>query len=234
MNILFELEDKVKEQFLDNPLDENMYSVIKDLTEKILVVKKLVSNREDVDQVSHDYAVNLWIRICEGYVVEHWTKYIMLNLSSTLHAYYKSNNKSQIQITISDPVDKEMFVETLYGSSFSNDYVRKFEMDDYLTTLYIEIKNDVLKYSRTTNIVLNRKLYLSVLANLFKEKSLVSLSDDQSDYVSFICKLVRQSIYVKSVDIINNKEFMPLAQIVKSYNEGTMKTAKYDTENKEN
>lgn len=214
MNILIKLELEVKKQYQENPYDENMYLTIKKLAEKILVVKKLISNKEDVDQVSHDYAIKLWLRVCDGFVVDHWTKYIMLNLSNTLYEYYRYHNKPSIDIQIIDPVDREEFVTTMFGSSDRNMYVRKFEIEDYLSTLYIYIKDLVLKYSRTSNIVYNRKLFISVISNLFQEKSLVGVNDDR-EYVNFICKLVKHSVYYQSIETMNNKEYKSLSTLIK-------------------
>jgi len=214
MNILVKLELDVKAQFAKNPYDENMYVVLRTLTEKILVVKNLVTDREDVDQVAHDYAINLWLRLCNGVVINNWTKYIMLNVSSTLYNYYKAHNRTQIETTILDPVAKDSFITKMYGSSNRNEYIRKFELEDYLQTLFEEIKVDVLRFSRTTNIVFNRKLYLSVIANFFNEKAVIGLSEDYASYVDFICKLVRKSIYEKSMETLNNHEYSTLQAII--------------------
>lgn len=215
MNILIKLELKVKEQFAINPYDENMYTVLKALTEKILVVKRLVNNRADVEKVAHDYASGLWLRVCSGVVIDHWTKYIMLNLATTLDKYYKSNNRSKVDVIIADPVDRDHFMTAMYGSSNRNEYVRRFELEEFLTTLYQEIATMVLRYSRTSNVVFNRKLYLSVLTNMFTDRGLIGLSDEQRIYVEFIVKLVRNAIYHHSLEMINNHEFKSLSTILK-------------------
>lgn len=215
VNILFQLEDRVKQQYATDYLDEQMYVVLRDLTEKIIMVRGLISVRSDAAQVAHDYALALWVRVCGGVVIGHWTKYIILNLSTPLHNYYKSNGKRPIDLLIEDPVDESSFIESMYGAANTNEYIRTFEVEDYLDTLYLSVRDTVLKYSRTTNIVMNRRLYLAVLANLLQEKSLAGLSPDHADYVEFLTKLVRLTVYNNSLDTISNPTYQSLAKILR-------------------
>jgi hypothetical protein len=220
LNILIRLEQDVKNQYAKDPYSEEMFFAIKALAEKILVVKRLVNTREAVNMIAHDYAARLWVRICDGVEIRHWTKYIMLNITALVQAHIKESKHSPIAIVISDPIDEEAFITTMYGSSNYNEYIRTFELKDYLVSLYENIKTIVLKYSNKTDIVFNRYLYLSVLANLLSERSLIGLSDEYEPYVNLIVKLVRRELYNSSLGDLNNRGFDSISKILKLDKEG--------------
>lgn len=216
MNILAKLELDVKKQFELDPFDENMYLTIKRLTEKILVVRRLIEKREDVEVVAHEYATVLWTRICHGVVIDHWIGYILLNILTPLHDYYDIKETDKDDLVLTDPVDRESFTTTMYGPSDTREYVRTFEVEDYLSSLYLDIRDDVLKFSRYTDININRLLYLSVLSNLVSEKSVIGLPDEYAEYVEFLTKLIRRSTYQKALESVGNPMFQSISEVLSS------------------
>lgn len=214
MNILFKLEDDVRKQFEKDPCSEEMFFAIKALAEKILVVKKMLNTREAVEMIAHDYATRLWLRVCDGTVINHWTKYIMLNLTSPVFNYGKESRQNSIVATVTDPIDAETFINAMYGSSNYNEYIRAFELKDYLLTMYIDIKDSVLKYSNCADVVFNKYLYLSVLNNLFTERALIGLSDEHDAYVKMIVRLIKKDLYTQSIEDLNSVGFNSIAKIL--------------------
>ena len=156
---IIKLESDVKLQFENDRSDANMYTTIKRLTEGILVTKRLTTNSSETDEISHEVATDLYIKINKEdnpLIVYAWTKYIMRSIKGYIREYLKYN-KYKEDIVIRDPIDRREFMRSSYGSlgliNTSGDLVDTINeipmLIDEFYDKYIRYSKEYYKYKST-------------------------------------------------------------------------------------
>lgn len=201
---VYDLERELKQQYLEDKYSPRMYQAIKNLAEKILVVKHIATTKEQVFTISHEYADYLYGKVVGGLEVSAWTKYIMLGLRTYTSKYWNSNRK--VVIEVKDIVDQKKLVENCFSI---NSYTEadRVEMEEYLNTISLFILKRVLELSRYTDTLLNRQIYLSVLVSIFRDKViLLGVPEKLEYYVEFLVKVIRVNLYKDMRSVIKCDE----------------------------
>ncbi len=194
---IIELESIVKEIYAKDKTSPELYTALKDLAERILVLKKLVKTRSEVEEISHNLATDFYLRISSGELeVVCWTKYIQLTLLTYRNMHYSDTSKCQI--VVDDASILHDFSNQLYSSSkFNLQRESSMEVDDYIKSIpdFLLIQFDkIVRYNKNT--VEYTEVLISVLTSIIRKEYIVVNPHiyDDVEYVEVVVKCLMRRL----------------------------------------
>lgn len=109
-----ELEADIREICAVDPSNPELYSKIKELAIIIMENRDMVPLNAR-EEIAHDLAANLYLRVNNGTVVYYWRKYIRLECLKFRSSYRTINNTQFFEV--SDVVNKREMVKRMFAGS---------------------------------------------------------------------------------------------------------------------
>lgn len=133
---LKETEQKLKDLIEKDRNDEQIYTYLKALTVAGCAKAKFGLTPTDIDEVSHDVATDLFLRVRQGLTVEYWRAYI----NRLLYTNYVQKQRNSHFSEIFELKDNPELEDSLYRASASsglsdNDMARRRQNYDYLLNI---------------------------------------------------------------------------------------------------
>lgn len=227
MTNLFDLERRVKDVYNRDRTDPELYEAIRQLAEKILVMKGMTRYYDETFEIAHNLATDFYLDISEGKLeVESWTKYIRLRLYSYRSQYLWDTRKDILEVD--DVVDAHQFKSDLSGNFKFNEFTM-CEIDDlvhYVPELVRDVYDRSVRYKRNTSEYSN--LFISVICALVRsddDNSNIGVSSSQVPYIKLLRNLIekRVRVYLKRCsleEVSRNTELYDLVNPFESYDGG--------------
>ncbi|AMM44937.1 hypothetical protein SP15_139 [Bacillus phage SP-15] len=195
---VYELEAKVKAIYNkdpDNP-DPDLYLAIRNLAEKILVVKHIAGNREEVESISHNLAADLYMSIASGKLrVSSWTKYVWLRLYKYRELYLKEKGKQFFKAKDWAQVDTLKNLHS--GSKHYFNSMADIEYEDLIDRIPQVFKEKYEEFSRYTPQHCDyENILLSVVLTIVRgDLTLYNVPSHSSGYVRMMSRVIIQECY---------------------------------------
>lgn len=202
MHNIIEIEKKLKEQYAKDKSDPLLYVLLKELTEGILVTKKLFDNSTDIDYVSHEVATDIYLKLNDknkNFEIYAWTRYIMRSIKGYIN-YYLYYNRNKQQLLIEDPVDYRKFVKDNYPELFPVKYNELRDIINDIPEIILEFYNKNIRYYKDSELYKNTliSLYLSI----YYDKLYVYKNTDK-DLLLFLYRMLIKTL---SSIILSNED----------------------------
>lgn len=193
---VYELEAVVKKIYKNDQSDPDLYMAIRNLAEKILVVKHIAGNREEVESISHHLAADLYMDIQSGKTqVVSWTKYVWLRLYKYRELYLKEKGKQFF--TIKDTTKLDALRDLHSGSKHNFSEMANIEYEDLIDRIPQIFKEKYEEFSRYTPQHANYEdiLVSTTMTIVRDEVTLFNVPEHYSGYVRFMSRVILQECY---------------------------------------
>lgn len=203
------LERKVKELFENDKSNPELYLAIKDLAEAILVVKGMAYNYIEADEISHNLASDLFMKLQEGFVVWKWTKYIWMRLYNYRSSYINETRSTELYVEDLVDLDKMKHIVFPQAEATFNGY-NFYELESVVKSLPVRIKEIYDKYVRyKLESDEYTKIWMSIMLTVNYNKGflnidriiLFELDELYENYVRFMINLIskRLTVYLHKI-----------------------------------
>lgn len=195
---IYELEAVVKDLYFkdpDNP-DPDLYMAIRNLAEKLLVVKQIATTREEIQLISHHLASDLYMDILSGKTrVRSWTKYVWLRLYKYRELYVKDKGKQFFRAKDTSQVDA---IRDLHqGSRESTSLASTVEYEDLIERLPEVFREKYQEFNRyTPSHQYYEGLLISVIITIVRDElTLYKIPKHLSGYVRMMSRVMLKESY---------------------------------------
>lgn len=194
---IFDLEKRVKEIYAKDPTDPELYIAIRELAERLLVVKKIALNRDEAQEISHNLATDLYLAVSNGFQIVCWTKYVWKKLYKYREKYLNENKKQVLHIP--EISKQEEFKAIHHGSRNYFREIEFFEVEDLINSMpaYIkEVFKHYCRYDESTPEYTN--LFLSVLATVAAgdgQVVIINLPAHLENYIRLLSRIIIRECY---------------------------------------
>ncbi|WJZ23558.1 hypothetical protein LIS04_130 [Listeria phage LIS04] len=195
MSNIRELESVVKQIYGEDRTNPDLYLALRNLAEKLLVVKKLATTRDEVQAISHHLASDLYMDILAGKEVQSWTKYVYLRLFKYREYYIKDKGKQFFTAKNTSQVDE---IKNLHsGSKYYFNDMANVEYEDLISQLpkvFMEKYVELVRYTKNHPDYDN--LLLSVIITVTRDQVfLYKVPEHYSSYVRLMARAIQKECY---------------------------------------
>lgn len=197
---LISIESRINTLINSNDICDEIYTLLKEMVRILILRKRLLTNPQEIDDISCEYAGDVYVKIINGFRVQYWVAYT----SKCLMRYIISYRNTYYPVIIDASEDYEL-TQALINMNYSSSLSYKEEFDDLINKTYITSIIKIIKksYNKNCRYIPGscefNNLYLSILLSLAKGKEVYyDLSPDLVEYLSIILMRVKMDI-VRSI-----------------------------------
>lgn len=205
-----ELEADIREICAIDPSNPELYSKIKELAIIIMENRDMVP-LDAREEIAHDLAANLYLRVNNGTVVYYWRKYIRLECLRFRGEYRAINNTQFFEAP--DVINKREMVKRLFAGSLEISSLLSVkgidEVFDELPYLVNKIIDKSVRYTSFRDCG-NIKLAILIHLNKYKEcryRYHGKAKSSDINYISAISKIVFVNSLKYICDELNDTQY---------------------------
>jgi hypothetical protein len=177
-----------------------------------------VNDNTEIDEISYEYAGDMYIKIINGFRVQYWLSYTSKVIMRYIKSY-KSNYSPQIIDATGNPELSEAILDISYSSSkgFKEDW------DNSINKIYIKDLIPFIRssFNRHSRYVIGTKeyhnLYLSVLLSFTRGQEVYyDLTEETVEYLSFLITKIKLDIIknIKETIIPDTENLLGMSQLL--------------------
>lgn len=202
-----ELDDIVKEQARIDKSSPEMYSAIKELAEGVLVIRGLIRNDKELDEISHEAATDLYIKINDEedpLEIVQWSGYLFRCMEGYVRQYLHFNRRRE-ELVINDPVVEREFVLGLYSSLYPSTTTEELrDVAISIPGMIDEFYDNYTRYSTFTREYYDTKI--SIKLSIYHESIVVYGSSDPR-LVKLLYPMIMKCISSKLLNYYRDIDF---------------------------
>lgn len=222
---IIELESEVKRIYAEDKSSPEMYTAIKALAEALLVVKSIAFNYREADEMSHNLASDLYLKLNNSnFEIRAWTKYIWKLCYSYRNRYIREVQRVELEVKdITDLYEiKDIAFPQLEATLDGYNQSELESLVSYIPKKILEIFDSVVHYKKGSQLYVNIKI--SVMNTIryngdldSSEILLYKLDKSYENYIKFLINVLKKKllIYVHQIcsESMNQRaEMMDLLQ----------------------
>ena len=212
--VISDIEKKLTEICETDPSSEELYENLRILAAKLLISRRIASNASEVDEMSHDLAALVYLKVRNGKEIKFWAAYMGRALQSELSRYLRVSTKQIFEV--GDKLNKKEFIERYYNQALvfnqQQDTIEATEVLKTLSNILDDVFSTTCRYTKDHPNYINLKI--SVYLSLAHKKIVYfNIRDDyEKQYVDVLVKLTKRQIFVELGKILHNSDYIDLLE----------------------